>query len=122
MGLIDRKKARDKRKKRIQKKIRGTSERPRLTVFRSSKHIYAQLINDQDAVTIASVSSISKNAPSELKGKGGNKEGASMVGKSIAAMANEKGIKKVVFDRNGFLYHGRIKSLADAARKNGLEF
>jgi large subunit ribosomal protein L18 len=102
---------------RIRAKISGTAERPRLNVFRSLNHIYAQLIDDQQGVTLASASSMS------LKLKtGGNVETAKLVGKAVAEVGVAKGVKKVVFDRGGFLYHGRIKALADAAREGGLDF
>ncbi|HKD59308.1 MAG TPA: 50S ribosomal protein L18 [Terracidiphilus sp.] len=102
---------------RIREKLSGTTERPRLNVFRSLNHIYAQVIDDQQGVTLASASSLA------LKLKtGGNVTAAREIGKAIAEKAQEKGIKKVVFDRGGFLYHGRIKALADAAREAGLEF
>ena len=102
---------------RIRAKISGTAERPRLNVFRSLNHIYAQLIDDQQGVTLASASSMS------LKLKtGGNVETAKLVGKAVAEAGIAKGVKKVVFDRGGFLYHGRIKALADAAREGGLDF
>jgi len=102
---------------RIREKLSGTTERPRLNVFRSLNHIYAQVIDDQQGVTVASASSLA------LKLKtGGNVAAAKEIGKAIAEKAQEKGIKKVVFDRGGFLYHGRIKALADAAREAGLEF
>jgi large subunit ribosomal protein L18 len=114
--------ARLKRKKRVRKKIRGTPEKPRLSVFRSSKHIYAQIIDDTHATTIVGASSLSREIQSRIRGKGGNKEGASIVGECIAKRALEKGIKKVIFDRNGFLYHGRIKVLAETAREHKLEF
>jgi len=122
MGAISRSEARLKRKKRVKKKIRGAPERPRLTVFRSSKHIYAQIIDDTIAGTLVDVSSLSKDIKPQTTGKEGNKEGASLVGKAIAERAIEKGIKRIVFDRNGFLYHGRIKALAETAREHGLEF
>ena len=122
MASISRTKTREKRKKRIRRKVTGTSERPRLSVFRSAKNIYAQIIDDTSFNTLVQVSTISKDIREQLKGKSGNKEGASMIGKIIAEKAQEKGIKKVVFDRNGFLYHGRIKTLAEAAREGGLEF
>ncbi|MBN2419028.1 MAG: 50S ribosomal protein L18 [Deltaproteobacteria bacterium] len=122
MASISRAKSREKRKKRVRRKVLGTSERPRLSVFRSAKNIYAQIIDDTSFNTLVQVSTISKDIRDELKGKSGNREGASMIGKLIAQRAQEKGIKKVVFDRNGFLYHGRIKSLAEAAREGGLEF
>jgi large subunit ribosomal protein L18 len=102
---------------RIREKLSGTTERPRLNVFRSLNHIYAQVIDDQKGETIVSASTLA------LKLKtGGNVSAAKEIGKTIAERAREKGIKKVVFDRGGFLYHGRIKALADAAREAGLEF
>src|SRR5579863_1513991 len=100
---------------RIRAKLSGTTERPRLNVYRSLNHIYAQVIDDQTGVTLVSASSI------KLK-TGGNIASAKEIGKAVAEKAVEKGIKKVVFDRGGFLYHGRIKALADAAREAGLEF
>ncbi|MCS7233627.1 MAG: 50S ribosomal protein L18 [Synergistetes bacterium] len=109
------------RHKRLRKKIRGTSERPRLSVFKSLNHIYAQLIDDDTGHTIIAVSTLSP----ELKGKykhGGNIEAAKLVGQLIARKALEKNIKSVVFDRGGHKYHGAIKALADAARAEGLEF
>jgi len=122
MGTISRAEARRKRKKRVGKKLNGTSERPRLTVFRSSRNIYAQIIDDNASRTLVEASSLSKDIRPEISGKGGNREGASIVGKLIAKRALEEGVKRVVFDRNGFLYHGRVKILADAAREQGLEF
>ena len=100
---------------RIRRKLAGTAERPRLNVYRSLNHIYAQVIDDQTGQTLASASSI------KLK-TGGNVAAAREIGKKVAELAVEKGIKKVVFDRGGYLYHGRIKALADAAREAGLEF
>lgn len=114
--------SREKRKKRVRKKVRGTPENPRLSVFRSSKNIYAQIIDDSASKTLVDASSLSKGISDEIRKKGGSKEGAVMIGKMIAERAIEKGIKKVVFDRNGFLYHGRVKALAEAAREGGLEF
>ena len=122
MKVARRAEARQRRKKRIRRRLQGTSERPRLSVFRSAKHIYAQLIDDTAARTLVAVSSLSKEVRSQLQGKGGNKEGAAVIGGSIAKRALEQGIKQVVFDRSGFLYHGRIKALAEAARQSGLEF
>jgi large subunit ribosomal protein L18 len=122
MGTTTRAKARLRRKKKVRKKIRGTPARPRLMVFRSSKHIYAQIIDDTLAKTLVDASSLSKEIKPQILGEGGNKEGASIVGESIAKRSLEKGIKRVVFDRNGFLFHGRIKALADTAREHGLEF
>ena len=109
-----------RRKKYVRKWISGSTERPRLSVFRSSKHIYAQIIDDVRGVTLASASSMMP----ALKGQvsGGNKDGASAVGKAIAEAALAAGIKDVVFDRGGFRYHGRVAALADAAREAGLNF
>ncbi len=122
MGTISGVRARIKRKKRVRENLKCTSDRPRLMVYRSSKNIYAQIIDDTISSTLVDASSISKDTRSQITGKGGNREGATMVGRLIAERALEKGIKKVVFDRNGFLYHGRVKALAEAARENGLEF
>ena len=115
---FDSNKARLKRHRRVRAKISGTAQRPRLNVFRSTKHIYAQLIDDVNGVTLASASSMDKG----FDGNGGNKEGAFKVGEMIAAKAAEKGIKDVVFDRAGYLYHGRVAELAEGARKGGLNF
>ncbi len=103
---------------RIRKKLRGTAERPRLAVFRSMAHIYAQLIDDSRGATLVSASTVEKSA----KTNGGNVAAARTVGKLIAERAREQGIQKVVFDRGGYIYHGRVKALADAARQAGLEF
>ncbi|MEW6443686.1 MAG: 50S ribosomal protein L18 [bacterium] len=113
--------ARDRRKKRFKDKIRGTSERPRLCVFRSNKHIYAQVVDDLLGKTLAAASSLSKELAGSLE-KSTNIAAARQVGTVIARKALDKSIIKVVFDRNGFLYHGRIKALADAAREAGLDF
>lgn len=110
-----------KRHQSIRVKLSGTAEAPRLAVYRSTKHIYAQLIDDVKGVTIASASSIDKDLKEKL-GHGGNIDAAKAVGKSIAKKALKAGVKNVVFDRGGFLYHGRIQSLADAAREAGLNF
>ena len=115
---LDRAKARAKRQIRVRAKISGTADRPRLNVFRSAKHIYAQLIDDEKGVTLASASSLSK----EFEGNGGNKEGARKVGQLIAEAAKAKGIENVVFDRAGYLYHGRIQELAEGARESGVKF
>lgn len=122
MGGISRSEARSRRKKRVRKKVRGTSERVRLCVFRSSRYIYAQIIDDSTGRTLVEASSLSKGLDAEARRNGGNKNGAAFVGAAIAARAVEKDIKRVVFDRNGFLYHGRVKALSDAAREHGLEF
>lgn len=106
---------------RVRKKVRGTKERPRLCVFRSQKHIYAQVIDDTLGHTLLEVSSLSSEFKGKLK-KTGTKSAAKEIGKAVAQKCLEKGIKKVVFDRNGFLYHGRVQALADAAREAGLEF
>jgi large subunit ribosomal protein L18 len=103
---------------RIRRKVRGTTARPRLAVFRSVAHIYVQLIDDAKGSTLVSASSIEK----ERRMNGGNVAAAKSVGKLIAERAKEHGINKVVFDRGGYLYHGRVKALADAAREAGLEF
>ena len=110
-----------KRQVRVRKKVTGTVARPRLNVFRSAKHIYAQLIDDVQGVTLASVSSCT-NGVVQNGDYTGNKTAAASVGAAIAKFALQKDISSVVFDRNGFLYHGRIKALADAAREAGLVF
>ena len=104
---------------RIRKRVKGTGGRPRLAVFRSLKHIYAQIIDDEKGVTLCAASSADKSAG--VSG-GGNLEGAQSIGTLIAERAKEKGISLVVFDRGGYLYHGRVKSLAEAARAGGLQF
>jgi large subunit ribosomal protein L18 len=113
--------AREKRKRRVRSRIRGTPDRPRLNVFRSLKHIYAQVIVDTIGTTIASASTLSPELKGILKHTG-NVEAAKKVGELIAKKCLEKGIKKVVFDRNGYLYHGRVKALAEASRSGGLIF
>ncbi|TCS94171.1 50S ribosomal protein L18 [Hazenella coriacea] len=117
----DRNKKRKKRHLRVRKKLFGTAERPRLNVFRSSKNIYAQLIDDQTGTTLASASSLDV----ELKGKGesgATVDAARKVGALIAQRAKEKGCENVIFDRGGYIYHGRVKALADGAREGGLDF
>ena len=104
--------------KRIRQRVSGSEERPRLAVFRSLNHIYAQVIDDGKGVTVAAAASTEK----DLRGKGGNVEGAKLIGQKLAERAKEKGITRVVFDRGGYLYHGRVKALAEAARQAGLEF
>lgn len=110
-----------KRHKTIRIKLSGTAEAPRLAVYRSTKHIYAQLINDVKGVTLCSASTVDKELKEKL-GHGGNIDSAKIVGEAIAKKALKAGIKDVVFDRGGFLYHGRIQALADAAREAGLNF
>ncbi|WP_308418656.1 50S ribosomal protein L18 [Lactobacillus helveticus] len=114
----DKNKLRLKRHKRIRSKISGTAERPRLSIFRSNKNIYAQLIDDVAGVTLASASSLDENVSEDAT----KVEQATAVGKAIAEAAKAKNISTVVFDRSGYLYHGRIQALADAARENGLDF
>jgi large subunit ribosomal protein L18 len=115
---IDKNKVRKKRHARVRAKITGTESRPRLNVFRSNKNIYAQLIDDVNGVTLVSASNLDKDfATSESK-----VDAASKVGELVAKRASEKGISAVVFDRGGYLYHGRVKALAEAARENGLQF
>lgn len=114
----------DTRKKRhliVRKKVFGTAERPRLDVFRSLNNIYAQIINDDEGITLVSASTLDKELKEGLR-NGGNKESAKAVGQLIAKKAIESGIKQVVFDRGGYIYHGRVKELAEAAREAGLEF
>jgi large subunit ribosomal protein L18 len=122
MGTLNlRTQARLKRKKRIRKKLVGTENRPRLCVFRSARHIYAQVIDDSRGQTLAAASSMEKDVRENPESK--NKvTAANNVGKIIGQRAIEKGLKKVVFDRNGFLYHGRIKAVSEGAREAGLEF
>lgn len=117
---ISKNESRQHRKIRIRKKVNGTLDRPRLVIFRSNMHIYAQIVNDLEGATLVSAStlSLSKKEP----GLRCNIKGATEVGKQIARLAKEKNINKVVFDRNGYIYHGRIKAVADAAREGGLEF
>ena len=113
--------ARAKRKKRVRSRLTGTSERPRLNVFRSLKHIYAQAIEDTTGKTLVSASTVSPEVKGSLRYTG-NVEAAKKVGELIAKKCLEKGIQKVVFDRSGYLYHGRVKALAEAARASGLIF
>ena len=112
--------SRKKRHTRIRKRVEGTPERPRLNIYRSLSHIYAQVIDDTQGKTLASASSLDKDLKTAKNG--GNLEGAQAVGKLVAARAKEAGVEKVVFDRGGYLYHGRVKALADAAREGGLNF
>lgn len=113
-GLI-----RERIHKRIRQRLKGTPQRPRLAVFRSLKHIYAQVIDDSTGQTLVSASSQEKDSPVK---SGGNIDGAKEIGKLVAERAQAKGIKAVVYDRGGYLYHGRVKALADAAREAGLDF
>jgi large subunit ribosomal protein L18 len=122
LSSLDQKKAaRIKRQVRVRKKIRGSSARPRLNVFKSARHIYAQLIDDTTGQTLVAVSTVMGELSAGLKYTG-NIEAARKVGAAVAKLALDKDIKAVVFDRNGFLYHGRVKALAESARENGLTF
>ena len=118
VNKADNNKARLNRHRRVRGKIQGTAQRPRLNVFRSTNNIYAQLIDDVKGVTLAAASTLDK----EFNGNGGNKEAARKVGELIAKRAAEKGITDVVFDRGGYIYHGRGKELAEGARESGLKF
>jgi large subunit ribosomal protein L18 len=125
MGSSDSKRqSRQKRKKRIRKKMVGTSERPRLSVFKSAKHIYAQIINDVEGNTIVAASSMEKDVREDpaIASEKGKIPVAVKIGKLIADRAIQKGVKKVVFDRNGFIYHGRVKAVSEGAREAGLDF
>jgi large subunit ribosomal protein L18 len=121
MGRIDKKSRRLKRKARVRGKVYGTPDRPRLTVSRSLKNTFAQIIDDDRMVTLVAASSLTREIADKLAGK--NKtEKAVLIGEEIARRALEKGIKTIAFDRNGYLFHGRVRALAEAARKSGLEF
>jgi large subunit ribosomal protein L18 len=118
---VSKNKNRQARQSRVRKKISGTPERPRLSVFRSSKNIYAQIIDDINGQTLVSASTLDEAIKSEIS-TGGNKDAAKAVGTAVAKKAIEKGIENVVFDRNGYLYHGRVQELANGAREAGLKF
>lgn len=115
---------RDRIKLRLRKRIVGSAERPRLTVFRSLGHVYVQAVDDATGRTVAAASTVEPAVKAKMgeKARGGNLAGAELIGRTIAERLIEKGLKQAVFDRNGFLYHGRIKAVAEAARKAGLEF
>jgi len=112
---------RQRRKIRVRKKVRGTDQRPRVCVFRSNKHIYAQVISDSQGKTLAAVSSLSEELAQQLKTSKGL-DAAKQVGIALAKICKEQNINRVVFDRNGFIYHGRVKAVADGAREGGLDF
>ena len=116
---VDRKASREKRHLRVRKKVSGTAQRPRLSVYRSEKNIYAQIIDDVNAVTLVAASSLEKDFAAK---SGSNKEAAKLVGETVAKRAIEKGITEVVFDRGGYIYHGRVQELAEGARAAGLKF
>ncbi|WP_044239729.1 50S ribosomal protein L18 [Chondromyces apiculatus] len=113
---------RERRKLRIRKNVYGGSDRPRMSVFRSAKHIYAQVIDDASGRTLAFASTLSKDVKSELDSEGDKVAAAKKVGALIAKICKERDISRVVFDRNGYLYHGRVRALAEAAREAGLDF
>jgi len=119
--IKDRKARRQRIKHRFRQTVRGTSQRPRLTVYRSLRHVYAQLIDDECGVTLASASSLDKDVAGSAN-HGGNIDSAALVGKTIAERAKDKGVETVVFDRSGFYYHGVIRAIAEAAREAGLKF
>jgi large subunit ribosomal protein L18 len=122
ISIKDKSDARLKRKKRVRKKIYGTPERPRLAVFKTTRHIYAQVIDDSTGRTLVSASTISKDLKPKVQGISGNIRGAALVGETIGKKGTANGITEVVFDRGSFPYHGRVRALADAARENGLIF
>jgi large subunit ribosomal protein L18 len=113
---------RQRRRKHVRKRVNGSPERPRLTVFRSHKYIYAQIIDDSQGHTLVASSSRETPVAGEAEGTSANRQAAAAVGRSLAERAIEAGIRKVVFDRNGYAYHGRVRDLAEAARQGGLEF
>ncbi len=122
MSILSRKQQTQKRHKRLRRNLSGTANRPRLAVFRSNNHIYAQVIDDVAQSTLCSASTLDKDLRTSLKSNSGSCDASIAVGSLVAKRALEKGIKEVVFDRGGNLYHGRVKALADAARKAGLKF
>jgi large subunit ribosomal protein L18 len=120
-GRVQNTTGRDRRRARVKNKLRGSSDRPRLSVFRSNKHMYAQLVENLDGRVIASASTLNKDLKDKVK-KEKKSEAAEKVGQAIGKLAKEKGVTEVVFDRSGYLYHGRVRALADGARKAGLKF
>jgi large subunit ribosomal protein L18 len=121
MPALDRRVSRDRRHNRVRRKLAGTADRPRLNVFRSLVHIYAQVIDDSTGRTLVSASTVDTELREQLKGKK-KAEQARLVGQAVAARAQAQGVKNVVFDRGGYRYHGRVKAVADGAREGGLEF
>lgn len=119
--MDDTRTSRKRRHVRVRKKVSGLTERPRISVFKSSKHIYAQIIDDEKGITLVSSSTQDKEIRDDLK-HGGNRDAAKKVGELLARRALEKGVRRVAFDRGGYTYHGRLSSLADSAREAGLEF
>ncbi len=121
MAMMEKVAARERRQTRVRRRVRGSDARPRLCVFRSGRHIYAQVISDQTGRTLAAASTLSQALKGQVA-RGGNRDAAKQVGTMIARVCQERGIRAVVFDRNGFQFHGRIKALAEAAREAGLTF
>ncbi len=121
MATFKRREARDRRHRRVRKDLAGTGSRPRLNVFRSLVHIYAQVIDDQTGQTLVSASTVDAELREQMKGKK-KAEQAKLVGQAVAERAQAQGVKQVVFDRGGYKYHGRVKAVADGAREAGLEF
>ena len=121
MALAEKQLSRLRRQVRVRRQVRGSDERPRLCIFRSNKHIYAQVVSDQTGRTLAAASTLTSTLKGQLA-KTGNREAAKQVGALIARICQERGIRSVVFDRNGFRYHGRLQALADGAREGGLQF
>jgi large subunit ribosomal protein L18 len=121
MAQLNRRAARERRHRRVRKDIVGTAERPRLNVFRSLAHIYAQVIDDASGTTLVSASSLDAELREQMKGKK-KSEAAKLVGQALAQRAQARGLRQVVFDRGGYQYHGRVKAVADGAREGGLEF
>jgi large subunit ribosomal protein L18 len=107
---------------RVRSRVTGTAERPRLSVYKSLRYLYAQIVDDRQGITLVAASSLEPELKGQLSGGTGNRAAAKVVGAAIASRAKERGIGKVVFDRGGYIYHGRVKELADAAREQGLEF
>ena len=122
MATLSRKQQTQKRHKRLRRNINGTSSRPRLSVFRSNNHIYAQIIDDKAQTTICAASTLDKDVELTVKKNGNNCDASIAVGKLLAQRASSKGVDEVIFDRGGNLYHGRVKALAEAAREAGLKF
>ena len=121
ISKVDRKEARLKRHMRIRRRMNGSTDRPRLCIYRSNKHIYAQIVDDTQAHTLVAASSLDSELTDKLK-KTWNKDSAEAVGELVAKRAIKKGIQSVIFDRGGYIYHGRVAAVAEAARKSGLEF
>jgi len=120
--MVKKRERREKAHQRVRTRVRGTAERPRLSIYKSVKYVYAQVIDDERGVTLAQANSSDPEIRQRLTGSGSNKDAAKAVGEVVAERAKAKGIEKVVFDRGGYIYHGNVKVLADAAREKGLQF